>query len=811
MPTPTRPLRCEPLEDRLTPAASGELDPTFGLGGTAILPTSLTASNFVPYAATLQSDGRIIIVGSVTMPQPSDSDFAVVRLTPDGHPDSAFSTDGWARIPFDLGGQTNYDVADAVTVQPDGRIVVAGLAETGHAVSTRNPAAFAVARLTADGKLDPTFGTGGKATVSFGPDRASQATAVSILPEGQIVLGGSTQTLPPPLIETVYDWTGGFAAARLTAGGTLDPTFGTNGQITVMFPVAQFNSAAASSMAVQSDGRIVLAGSTRAGQTSSTSLHGPTFYPANDFAAIRLTTAGQLDSTFGDGGRVRIPFDLGGGNDDQASAVAIRPDGRIVLAGTATTADANATMWDVAARLNPNGQLDTSFDGDGRAGAPGNGRAAAVRPDGSAIFAGTDLVRLTTEGQLDPTFGTGGRAPNPYALGSVSSGAYPSTPTAGLAIQPDGQIVIAGQFLNRPRVTRILGQAISAPVVVLPGSLLVGGPSDGSARILTPTGATNVSPYNLGDSVSFFPAGIIVRTAMADVNGDGIPDLIGGAGPGGGPNIVILDGKTQTKIADFFAFENSFTGGVYVTASDINGDGRADVIVTPDQGGGPVVAVFDGAKLAAGQTADAAQITRFLGIDDAAFRGGARPALADVNGDGQTDLLVSAGFLGGPRIALYDGKSIAASGTPVKLLPDFFAFEDGLRNGAFVTAGDLTGDGQADLFFGAGPGGAPRVRVFDAAKLLAAGSFSNLDTIASTAQVANFFAGDTSSRGGVRLAVRDADGDDKADLLAGSGEGEPASVRVYKGLTLLTSATPTADQALDPFGGATLANGVFVG
>jgi hypothetical protein len=181
-----------------------------------------------------------------------------------------------------------------------------------------------------------------------------------------------------------------------------------------------------------------------------------------------------------------------------------------------------------------------------------------------------------------------------------------------------------------------------------------------------------------------------------------------------------------------------------------------------------------------------------------------------VSGDGTSDLLVSAGFLGGPRVALFDGTSVSGS-APVKLVPDFFAFEDSLRNGAFVAAGDLTGDGKADLAFGGGPGGAPRVRVFDGAKLLAAGSFSNLDSIASAAQVANFFAGDTSSRGGVRLAMRDADGDGKTDLIAGSGAGEPAQVRVYKAATLLSSAAPTADQTLDPFNGATLADGVFVG
>jgi hypothetical protein len=146
----------------------------------------------------------------------------------------------------------------------------------------------------------------------------------------------------------------------------------------------------------------------------------------------------------------------------------------------------------------------------------------------------------------------------------------------------------------------------------------------------------------------------------------------------------------------------------------------------------------------------------------------------------------------------------------VKLRPDFFAFEPTLRNGAFVAAGDVDGDGFAEVAFGGGPGGAPRVRLFDGKALLAAGGFNNLDEVPA-AQRANFFAGDVSLRGGVRVALRDADGTGTADLLAGSGEGEPSRVRVYRSANLLANPTPAADQEIDPFGGAVLADGAFVG
>src|SRR4029077_1326766 len=138
-----------------------------------------------------------------------------------------------------------------------------------------------------------------------------------------------------------------------------------------------------------------------------------------------------------------------------------------------------------------------------------------------------------------------------------------------------------------------------------------------------------------------------------------------------------------------------------------------------------------GAQLAAGVGGEAAQLTRFFGIaGDPNFRGGCRPALGDLNGDGAADLVVSAGVQGGPRIAIFDGQSLkTGSGDPGRLVGDFFAFEDTLRNRAFVALGDVTGHGRADVAFGGGPGGAPRVRLFDGAALLAAPAFSNVDSI----------------------------------------------------------------------------------
>jgi hypothetical protein len=187
----------------------------------------------------------------------------------------------------------------------------------------------------------------------------------------------------------------------------------------------------------------------------------------------------------------------------------------------------------------------------------------------------------------------------------------------------------------------------------------------------------------------------------------------------------------------------------------------------------------------------------FFAIDDVNFRGGIRPAVGDLNHDGTADLVVSAGFGGGPRIAGFNGAALA-TGRPVKLFADFFAFEPTLRNGAFISAGDLNGDGFADLVTAGGPGGGPRVQIFDGQTLATTGHRN---------VVANFFVGDPSDRSGVRVAMKDLDGDGTPDLVTGAGLG--TTVRGYLSMNLLTHANPIPDRTFDAF--PTFQGGIFVG
>jgi hypothetical protein len=303
------------------------------------------------------------------------------------------------------------------------------------------------------------------------------------------------------------------------------------------------------------------------------------------------------------------------------------------------------------------------------------------------------------------------------------------------------------------------------------------GGADGRVRLLAVDGSERFS-------VDPFPGSAGgARTAVADVNGDGTPDLIAGTGPGGPSRVRVFDGADPTReLFRIDPFEGSFTGGVFVAAADVTGDGKADLVITPDQGGGPRVRVISG---------DGNPIADFLGIDDPNFRGGARTALADLNRDGVADLLVAAGFEGGPRIAGFDGRTLG-SANPARLFADFFAFEDSLRNGVFLAAGDLDADGVAEVIAGGGPGGAPRVSAFSGRSLVE-------DSTAH--RIADFFAGDVGSRDGVRLAVKDLDGDDRADLITSVGPTASGQILGYSGKGL-TAGHPQPDLGLPALFGA---------
>ncbi|WP_145241648.1 FG-GAP repeat domain-containing protein [Urbifossiella limnaea] len=307
-----------------------------------------------------------------------------------------------------------------------------------------------------------------------------------------------------------------------------------------------------------------------------------------------------------------------------------------------------------------------------------------------------------------------------------------------------------------------LGDPLNDPPSTLSGRFAVGQGGGEVAAISNPDG----TPVLLATPFPDFAGG--VRTAAADFNRDGIPDLVVGTGPGTTARVRVLDGRDARELFAITPF-GDFTGGVYVAAGDLNGDRVADLVISPDEGGGPRVLALSGLD-------NFATLADFFGIADPNFRGGCRVAVGDVNGDGFGDLLVAAGVGGGPRVSGYDGKSLAA-GAFAPVFPDFFVFEETLRNGAFIAVGDVDADGRADLIAGGGPGGGPRVLVLSGQALV--GGVQQ--------PLGDFFAGDTGSRGGVRVTARDLNADGRADVITGSGDDAGTRLNAYD----TSSMTPT--------------------
>ncbi len=325
-------------------AAGGDLDITFG--GKGVVTTSFAPefSTAYAYGVAVQADGKIVAAGFAGEGGPGAS--ALARYNPDGTLDASFGSGGKTTTDFGPGS----DAALGVAIQKDGKIVTAGFEGRGR---------FAIVRYNPDGTVDATFSGDGRATTDFlkvtkrhsGYD---VAFGVAIQADGRLVAAGSA---------------GGFvkvAVVRYNPDGTLDSTFGGDGKTTTNFSDGDDW---ASAVAIQADGRIVVAGSSH----------------ASGFALARYNPDGTLDSSFGGDGVTTTEVTPGL---DAASGVVIQADGKIVAAGSGLDA-----MFAVA-RYNPDGALDTTFSSDGMTTtdfSPGYDVAygVGIQADSKIVVAGT--------------------------------------------------------------------------------------------------------------------------------------------------------------------------------------------------------------------------------------------------------------------------------------------------------------------------------------------------------------------------------------------------------------------------------------
>lgn len=397
---------------------SGHPDPSFGSGGSVAVPGARLL------ATAVQSDGKVVAVGD---DQGTPIRLLVIRVNANGSVDSSFNGGHPALGPAGSIGR-------AVAIQPDGKIVVAGAfnATADLGVSANG---MLIERFNANGSADGGFGSGGVAS-ALGGQSGGLANSVAMQPDGKIVAGGSA---------TAADGYPHATFVRLSSSGRPDPGFGSGGVASVN--LGRYS--VANAIAVQSDGRIVFGGSERNDLRNTNLL------------AARLNVSGSLDSSFA-GGALDRQFGVGSGV-SPANAVALQPDGKIILGGAAGDISSGSTA--LILRLTAGGSLDPGFGSGGvvkLAAADSDqccntnenqGRLPGINAivvSAGKIFASgfydssgrarSALWGLAGNGQLDPGFGTSGRVIGP--LGGANS------PATGLAVAPGGSLVISGDLTN---------------------------------------------------------------------------------------------------------------------------------------------------------------------------------------------------------------------------------------------------------------------------------------------------------------------------------------------------------------------------
>jgi uncharacterized delta-60 repeat protein len=391
-------------------AASGDLDRRFS--GDGIAKTGFGQGGHglgFAEAIAVQPNGRMVIAGSTGQPA---FDFGLARLRPNGKLDRSFGDGGTVRI--DFGG---IETAQDVAVQDDGRIVVVGEAPLGDRV------VIGIARLRPSGDLDPSFGTGGKEIVDpFEPSaEAWQKLSLALEPSGDILVGG-TESVSEPVSP-------GFVA-RLEPDGDLDPSFADGGLKTIDLAPGTIGSTYVNQLIIDPRGRIATAVTTVDHSNE----------PGVGAVMLRLRSNGDYDPSFSGNGWKRMP-----GINSALLSIAAAPHGRLIGAGRA---------WDamLVTRVKDSGAFDRSFAGDGVKRTSFNLRHVVaqrvmLQRNGKPLIAatfekgfsnhGAVVARLRRNGKLDRSFSGDGKK----ILRKISPN-HPAFTDA--AMQANGKILLTG-------------------------------------------------------------------------------------------------------------------------------------------------------------------------------------------------------------------------------------------------------------------------------------------------------------------------------------------------------------------------------
>jgi uncharacterized delta-60 repeat protein len=620
-------------------AAFGSPDLGFGSEGAAFVDFG-GKPHASASAVALQPDGKIVVVGQTWT---VDGGFGVVRFDANGGLDSTFGFSGRVRIGFG----TITDAANAVALQADGKIVVAGVGGSS--------ADFALARLISDGSLDPSFGSGGKVTTDFGG--VDGAEGVALQADGKIVAAGRGN--------------GRFALARYNANGTLDTSFNGTGKVTTLF--SGQSSSGANALAIEASGRIIAAGSAWVNSR-------------DEFAVARYEQNGALDATFGAGGEVLTSF--GASSDDRAQAVAIQTDGKIVVAGGGGPCAWPGCQVELARYLGDAVDTTPSFGDPVNYPAHLAPQSVAIgqlngdsKPDLAVANGGSDDVSVLL-GNGDGTFKPALNYPAAGGPHSVAIGDLNGDGTRDLAVADRVSDAVSILLGNGDGTFR---SAVSYDAHRAPWSVAIGDlNADRKPDLVVANALSDDVSVLLGNGDGTFRSAVSYgahrypySVAIGDLNGDGNPDL---AVANFFPSVVSIllgngDGTFRTAVS-----YDCHSSPVSVAIGDLNGDGNPDLAVA---------------------NINSQDVSVLLGNGDGSFRsavnyyvpGSGAPfsvAIGDLNADGKPDLAVAAGGPDRDQVSILLGNG---DGSFQSAVLTYRAYNDPES----VAIGDLNADGKPDL------------------------------------------------------------------------------------------------------------------
>jgi hypothetical protein len=734
---------------------------------------------------------------------------------------SAFTTQPVITIRDSLGNPVNTTASVTMTVSGNGTTVgtttvkavngvatftnvgISGTAGTAYTLT------FTSAGLTsATQSITPTFGTATQATLSTNAAGSASGSAFTTQPVITIkdAFGNTVTNSTAPVTMTVSGngttvgtttvnavagvatftnvgisgtagtaYTLTFASASLTsATQSITPTFGTAAQATLSTNAA--GSASGSAFTTQP----VITIKDSFGNTVTNSTASVTMTVSGNGTTVGTTTVNAVNgiATFTDvgiSGTAGTAYTLTFASNGLTSATqSITPLG---AANTPTFGTPTATPDGFTVQIS-NYDANFTYAGTATVGSVSISGTGLVTVTGLAANTSSTATITTTQtnfvsgsGQVTatslnaantPTFGAPTSTPDGFTVQISNYDAnftYAGTATVGsVSISGTGLVTVTGVSSNTSstatitttRTNYVSGSAQVTATSLGPTAPLVVGtpPPTSSGGSSTVTLYDPVTGAEAGTAVPFPGFSGPVKVVSGDFNSDGVAELVAGAGFGGGPAIAVLNSQTGEVMEAFFAFDQAFTGGVFVAVQDVNNDGILDIIASAGPGGGPEVRIFDGNGLT---------VLRSFYAYAVDFTGGVSVASIDFNNDGILDLVTGAGPGGAPHVKVFDGATNA-------IISQWYAYATDFTGGVFVAVGDIGNDGTFEVVTGAGAGGSPVVAVWD----------PNTGAL-----LAQFMAYAEDFTGGVRVGINDGNTDGIADILTGAGPGGGPQVNVF--------------------------------